>query len=85
MYFRGRFRVRLKILMASKQKKKRTKKYQGVDAKVSTPIVTRVSAEERSRFKEWWLVYGQIVRILGTVLAVIAVIILLVIGIVGML
>jgi len=53
------------VLMANKQKKKRTKKYHGADAKVSTPLVTRVSAEERSRFKEWWLVYGQIVRIVG--------------------
>ena len=85
MYFRGRFRVRLKITMASKQKKKRNKKYQGVDAKVSTPLVTRVSAEERSRFKEWWLAYGQLVRIFGTITGILFVLILVIIGIVGLL
>ncbi len=72
------------VLMANKQKKKRTKKYHGADAKVSTPLVTRVSAEERSRFKEWWLVYGQIVRIVGMVAAIAFVVILLVVGIIGM-
>ena len=80
----GRFRVRLKISMANKQKKKRNKKYQGIDAKVSAPLVTRVSAEERSRFKEWWLQYKQLVRIGATALGIIAVIILLIVGIVGL-
>lgn len=68
----------------SKHKKKRTKKYQGVDAKVSTPQVMRVSAEERSRFKEWWLVYGQLTRFVSIALAILVVVVLLVIGIVGM-
>ena len=70
--------------MANKQKKKRTKKYQGIDAKVSTPVVTRVSAEERSRFKEWWLQYRQLVRFAATALGIIAAVVLLIIGIVGM-
>lgn len=70
--------------MANKQKKKRTKKYQGVDAKVSTPTVTRVSAEERSRFKEWWLQYRQLVRIGGTAAGIVGVLALLVIGIIGL-
>ncbi|MBC7512456.1 hypothetical protein H7142_02235 [Candidatus Saccharibacteria bacterium] len=71
--------------MANKQKKKRTKRYQGADAKVTTPSVVRVSAEERSRFKEWWIVYGQLVRIFGTIAGIIFVIILLAIGIIGLL
>lgn len=71
--------------MANKQKKKRTKKYQGADAKVTTASVTRVSAEERSRFREWWLVYGQITRIIGIAVGVLAVVIILVIGIIGLL
>lgn len=70
--------------MAAKQKKKRTKRYQGVDAKIQTPQVMRVSAEERSRFKEWWLVYGQLTKVAGGILGAILVLILLVIGIVGM-
>lgn len=71
--------------MATKHKKKRTKKYQGVDAKVTTPMVTRVSAEERSRFKEWWLVYGQLSRVFGTIILIVLVVGLLIIGIVGLL
>jgi len=68
----------------AKQKKKRTKKYQGVDAKVTAPQVMRVSAEERSRFKEWWLVYGQLTRLVAIAIAILLVVILLVVGIVGM-
>ena len=71
--------------MAAKQKKKRNKKYQGADAKVSTTLVTRVSAEERSRLKEWWLVYGQLTRLVGTIVGILVAIILLVVGIVGLL
>lgn len=69
--------------MAAKQKKKRNKKYQGADAKVKTPQVLRVSAEERSRFKEWWLVYGKLVKFVAGAIGIIAVIILLIIGIIG--
>ncbi len=70
--------------MAVKQKKKRTKKYSGVDARVGSAVVTRVSAEERSRYKEWWLVYGQLTKFAGAVVGIIAVIVLLIIGIIGM-
>lgn len=67
-----------------KQKKKRNKKYQGVDARVSTPTVTRVSAEERSRFKEWWLVYGRLTKFIGAAVGIVIVLILTIIGIVGL-
>lgn len=70
--------------MANKQKKRRNKRYQGADAKVTTPSVVRVSAEERSRFKEWWLVYGQLTRIAGAIVGIIFVLILLVVGIIGL-
>lgn len=69
--------------MANKQKKKRNKKYQGADAKVSSPQVVRVSAEERSRFTEWWLTYGRLVKFIATAIGVILVLILLVVGLVG--
>lgn len=70
--------------MANKQKKKRNKRYQGVDAKVTTPSVVRVSAEERSRFKEWWLTYGQLARVAGVLIGGVLLLILLVIGIIGL-
>jgi hypothetical protein len=68
----------------AKQKKKRTKKYQGVDARVSAPLVTRVSAEERSRFKEWWLTYGQVTRLAAIAIGILVVVVLLAVGIIGM-
>ena len=71
--------------MANKQKKKRNKAYRGADAKVVTPSVVRVSAEERSRFKEWWLVYGQLTRLIGAVVGIVLVVILIAVGIIGLL
>lgn len=71
--------------MANKQKKKRNKRYHGTDAKVSTPSVVRVSAEERSPLKEWWINYGQLARIIGSIAGVIFIVILLIIGIIGLL
>lgn len=38
----------------AKQKKKRTKTYSGVDAKITKPSVTRVSAVNRNRIQQWW-------------------------------
>lgn len=70
--------------MANKQKKKRNKRYQGIDAKVTTPSVVRVSAEERSRFKEWWMTYGQLVRVAAIIVGGVLLLILLVIGIIGL-
>lgn len=70
--------------MANKQKKKRNKRYQGIDAKVTTPSVVRVSAEERSRFKEWWLVYGQLTRMAGIVVGAVLLLVLVIIGIIGL-
>lgn len=71
--------------MANKQKKKRSKQYHGIDAKVTTPSIVRVSAEERSAFKEWWLVYGRLVKVLSGIVGVIVAIILVIIGIIGLL
>lgn len=39
----------------AKQKKKRNKSYTGVDAKITRPSVTRVTAENRNRIQQWWL------------------------------
>lgn len=70
--------------MAAKQKKKRNKKYSGADARLVSPQVTRVSAEERSRFKEWWLVYGKLVRAFAIAIGIVLLLTLLVVGIVGL-
>lgn len=69
--------------MAAKKQKKRNKKYQGADARITTPQVTRVSAEERSRFREWWLTYGKLAKALGVVAGILFVLVLLIVGLVG--
>lgn len=40
--------------MANKVKKKRNKQYTGVDAAVTKPSVTRISAVNRSKPAQWW-------------------------------
>jgi hypothetical protein len=37
-----------------KQKKKRNKSYTGKDAAVVKPVITRISAANRSKIGQWW-------------------------------
>lgn len=70
--------------MANKQKKKRNKKYQGADAKVSSPQVLRVSAEDRSALKEWWLTYGRLAKFIAAAAAIVFALLLVIVGLVGL-
>jgi len=45
-----------------KQKKKRTKKYSGADAAVTRPVVTRVTAANRSKPGQWWFERKRILK-----------------------
>lgn len=45
-----------------KQKKKRTKKYSGADAAVTRPVVTRVTAANRSKPSQWWFERKRILK-----------------------
>lgn len=38
----------------TKQKKKRSKAYSGIDATISRPIITHISAANRSSLGQWW-------------------------------
>lgn len=38
----------------TKQKKKRNKVYTGVDAAITRPTVTHLSAVKRNKFQQWW-------------------------------
>ena len=69
--------------MSQKQRKKRNKRYSGADARVQTPVVTRVSAEELNSFQEWWRTYGRLTKFIGMAIGVIILLVLLVIGIIG--
>ncbi|OYW41892.1 hypothetical protein B7Z28_02005 [Candidatus Saccharibacteria bacterium 32-45-3] len=37
-----------------KQRKKRNKAYSGIDAAVSKPTVTKITAANRNRASQWW-------------------------------
>jgi hypothetical protein len=60
----------------SKKSKKRTKRYQGEDAKrpavaSSEPVVHRYEAVERSRVSEWWQPRKKLFR-LGAIITAVA-------------
>jgi hypothetical protein len=44
----------LRTVMPNKSKKKRNKQYRGIDAAVTKPSVTRISAANRSTLGQWW-------------------------------
>ena len=48
--------------MANKVKKKRNKQYRGVDAALTKPSVTRISAANRSKLGQWWFERKQIAK-----------------------
>jgi hypothetical protein len=48
--------------MANKHKKKRNKIYTGIDAAVTRPIVTRISAVNRNPVSQWWFDHKRIAR-----------------------
>ena len=37
-----------------KHKKKRNKVYTGIDAAITKPIITRISAVNRNKIAQWW-------------------------------
>lgn len=48
--------------MANKVKKKRNKQYRGVDAAITKPTVTRISAANRSKVGQWWFEHKKIAK-----------------------
>jgi hypothetical protein len=65
----------LKIVMANKVKKKRNKQYRGVDAAMTKPAVTRISAANRSKFGQWWFERKRVLKpVLITAAIIIAVV-----------
>ena len=63
----------------AKNKKKRNKQYAGVDAAITKPIITRISATNRSRIGQWWFERkATLLPIMKTVGIVIFIIIIIV-------
>jgi hypothetical protein len=65
--------------MANKQKKKRNKVYQGAEAAVTRPTVTKITAANRSKIGQWWFDHKRIARPVLIAAAVIAIIVILII------
>jgi len=65
------------MAMANKQKKKRNKVYQGADAALARPVVTRISAVNRNKLSQWWFDHKRIARPVLIAAGVIAIIVFL--------
>jgi hypothetical protein len=68
--------------MANKQKKKRNKVYTGIDAAITRPIVTKISAVNRNPVSQWWFEHKRIARPIIIAAIVAAVVVILIIEIV---
>jgi hypothetical protein len=61
--------------MANKSKKKRNKQYTGVDAAITKPVITHISAANRSKVGQYWFEHKRILKpVLITTAIVIAVV-----------
>lgn len=66
----------------AKNKKKRNKTYTGIDAAVTKPVITKISAANRSKTGQWWFDNKRIAKPILIVSSVIIFIILMVIEII---
>lgn len=57
-----------------KQKKKRTKVYTGTDAKVTRPLVTRMTAANRNNLQQWWFEKKRLAKPVG-IAAIVAIVV----------
>lgn len=63
----------------AKQKKKRTKKYTGVDAAITRPVITRVEAANRNKLSQWWFEHKRVLKPVLIASAVVVVVVWLII------
>ena len=69
--------------MANKQKKKRNKVYTGIDAAVTRPVVTKISAVNRNAVSQWWFDHKKVARPIIIAAIVVAVIVILIVQLVS--
>ena len=65
--------------MANKQKKKRNKVYTGVDAAIQRPVVTRISAVNRTKIGQWWFDHKRVAKPLIITIAIVTFVVVLII------
>jgi len=68
--------------MANKTKKKRNKQYHGADAALAKPVVTRISAANRSKVGQWWFDNKRIAKPVSIAVAVVIAIVWLILELV---
>lgn len=68
--------------MANKQRKKRNKVYHGVDAAMTRPVVTKISAANRNAAGQWWFEHKKIARPVIIAILVVAAVVIMIIEIV---
>ena len=66
----------------AKQKKKRNKVYTGAEAAITRPIITRISATNRSKIGQWWFDNKKILKPILKTSGIVLFIILMIIEIV---
>lgn len=69
----------------AKQKKKRNKKYTGVDAATTRPSVTKITAVNRSKPSQWLFERKRFLKPASMILVVVLLIALVVSGIISLL
>jgi hypothetical protein len=67
----------------SKNKKKRNKVYTGADAALDKPVITRISAVNRSKTGQWWFEHQKMVKTIAKIAGVVIVIIIIVFEIIS--
>ena len=70
--------------MANKQRKKRNKTYTGADAAITRPVVTKISAVNRSKPGQWWFDHKRIAKPILIAALVIAVIVVLIVQLISL-
>jgi hypothetical protein len=63
----------------AKHKKKRNKQYTGTDAAIIKPVVTKITAVNRSKLAQWWFDHKQIAKPILITSGVVLVVIILII------
>jgi hypothetical protein len=66
----------------AKNKKKRNKVYTGADATMTRPVITRLSAANRSKLGQYWFDHKRVLKPILKVSGVVIVIIILIVEIV---
>jgi hypothetical protein len=66
----------------AKKKKKRNKAYTGADAAMARPVITRISAANRSKLGQWWFEHKKVLKPILITSGIVIFVIILVIEIV---